>query len=199
MKKNKIITIISIILIILAIVIIVIKTRENNKLETEYTIPKVYFEGDISNMTSKEDERKISLKYVSNDINFESYALIKIQGTSSVYFEKKNYNIKLYEDENYEEKNKVDVGWGEQNKYCLKANWIDKTHARNVVTAKLAAEVQAKYNILNDTPNNGTIDGYPVEIYINDEFLGLYTWNIPKDAWMFNMDEDNENHIVFAN
>ena len=30
--------------------------------------------------------------------------------------------------------------------------------------------------------------------YLNDEFLGIYTMNIPKDAWMFNMDEDNEKH-----
>ena len=47
-KTNKGITLMAlvitiIILIILAIVIIVIKTKENNKLEKEYTIPKVYF------------------------------------------------------------------------------------------------------------------------------------------------------------
>lgn len=195
-NKNKLI-LIGILLILTIIPLIIIYNY--NKETKEYTIPKVYFEGDISNMLTKEDERKISLKYVSNDINFDTYALIKIQGTSSIAYEKKNYTIKLYEDENYENKNKVDVGWGKQNKYCLKANWIDKTHARNIVTAKLASEVQAKYNLFESTPHNGTIDGYPVEIYINGEFLGLYTWNIPKDAWMFNMDEDNENHIVFAN
>ena len=33
-------------------------------------------------------------------------------------------------------------------------------------------------------------------MYINDGFLGLYTWNIPKDAWMWNIDETNTNHIV---
>lgn len=195
--NKKRIIIIGILLILTIIPLIIIFNY--NKAKKEYVIPKVYFEGDISNMYSKEDERKISLKYVSNDINFESYALIKIQGTSSIGYEKKNYTIKLYEDENYDNKNKVDVGWGKQNKYCLKANWIDKTHARNIVTAKLASEVQKKYNLLEDTPHNGTIDGYPIEIYINGEFLGLYTWNIPKDAWLFNMDEENENHIVFAN
>ena len=57
-------------------------------------------------------------------------------------------------------------------------------------------EVQEKYSLFESSPNNGAIDGFPVEIYINDEFLGVYTWNIPKDAWMFDMDENNPNHLV---
>ena len=54
-------------------------------------IPKVYLEGDIENMTSKKDERKILLKYKSDEVNFESYTEIKIQGHTSLSFEKKNY------------------------------------------------------------------------------------------------------------
>ncbi len=133
-------------------------------------------------MVSKQDVRKILLKYESDSINFETYASIKIQGTSSVFYDKKNYNITLYNDEELNEKNKIDVGWGKQNKYCLKANWIDKTHARNIITAQLASEIQSKYNLFENTPNNGVIDGFPIEVYINGEFLGIYTWNIPKDA-----------------
>ena len=163
-------------------------------------LPKVYFEGNMSKMTKKSDEREIKIKYVSEELNFEAYAKIKPQGTSSLAYEKKNYTIKLYKDKEYENKLKIDtgLGWGKQYKFCLKANWIDKTHARNIVTARIASNIQDKYNLFENTPNNGVIDGYPVEIYLNDEFLGLYTWNIPKDAWMFNMDEDNENHIVLG-
>ena len=50
--------------------------------------------------------------------------------------------------------------------------------------------------MLNDLPNHGSIDGFPVEIYINNNFLGLYTWNIPKDEWMWNIDKNNPNHIA---
>ena len=163
-------------------------------------LPKVYFEGNMSKMTKKSDEREIKIKYVSEELNFESYAKIKPQGTSSLAYEKKNYTIKLYKDKEYENKLKIDtgLGWGKQYKFCLKANWIDKTHARNIVTARIASNIQDKYNLFENTPNNGVIDGYPVEIYLNDEFLGLYTWNIPKDAWMFNMDEENPNHIALV-
>lgn len=162
------------------------------------SIPRVYFEGDISNMTTKEDKRSIKIKYKSKDMKFETYAEIKIQGTSSIYYDKKNYTITLYEDEAHESKNKIAMNeeWGAQSKYCLKANWIDKTHSRNIVTARIAATIQEKYGLFEDTPHNGTIDGFPIEVYINKEFLGIYTWNIPKDEWLWNMDDENPNHIV---
>ena len=165
-------------------------------------IPKVYFQGDMSNMLTKSDERNIVIKYKdkSGDKEFETYAKIKLQGTSSLAYDKKNYTITLYEDENYENKNKIIMNedWGAQSKYCLKANWIDKTHSRNIVTARIAATIQEKYGVFTNTPHNGTIDGFPIEVYINNEFLGIYTWNIPKDEWMWNMDDENPNHIVIS-
>jgi len=161
-------------------------------------IPKVYFEGDISNMTDKKDEREILLKFTSDNLSFEKFAKIKVQGSSSLVYDKKNYTINFYENDSFEKKSKVDMkkGWGEQSKYNLKANWIDKTHSRNIVSARLAGKIQEKYGVLNDLPNHGSIDGFPVEVYINNEFLGLYTWNIPKDDWMFNIDKNNPNHLV---
>ena len=161
-------------------------------------IPKVYIEGDINNMTTKKDERKVLLKYKSDELNFEKNTKIKVQGSSSLAYEKKNYTINLYEDDSFEKKSKIDLkkGWGKQSKYNLKANWIDKTHSRNIVSARIAGKVQEKYGVLNELPNHGSIDGFPVEVYINNEFLGLYTWNIPKDAWMWNIDENNLEHIV---
>ena len=161
-------------------------------------IPKLYLEGNISEMHEKSDIRQISFQFTQNDQTTIGFCDLKIQGNSSLQYEKKNYTIKFYQDEAHETKLKMDVGWGKQSKYCLKANWIDKTHARNVVTAKLAAQIQQKYDVLSDAPCSGLVDGFPVEIYSNGEFLGLYTFNIPKDAWQFGMDSDNPNHIVFC-
>ena len=154
------------------------------------SLPRVDIEGDISNMQTKADVRKMKIKYSSDEVNFESYIEIKLQGSTSLSFEKKNYTIKLYKDSEYKEKNKVEVNkdWGKQSKYCLKANWVDDvTQARNIVSARIAAKVQAKYNVFTNTPHNGTIDGFPIEIYNNDNFLGIYTWNIPKDDWLWHL------------
>ena len=194
-SKNTILKLIFIILIAFGFIIL-----KSSLTFATTDIPKVYFEGNISEMLDKKDERKINIKYESKDKNFETKAKIKIQGTSSIYFEKKNYTINLYKDDSYEEKEKIDVGkgWGAQSKYCLKANWIDKTHSRNIVSARIAAKIQKKYGVLTELPNNGLIDGYPVEIYSNNEFLGLYTWNIPKSDWMWGLDEDNPNNIALV-
>lgn len=180
------------------IVILIITLTFNIKNIKAEEIPKVFLTGNIENMKSKSDERKVILTYVSNDLTFKAYTKIKIQGNSSLKYDKKNYTIKLYENNKYNDKKNVDVGqnWGEQNKYYLKANWIDKTHSRNIVTSNIVSTIQKKYNLFMDCPNNGQIDGFPTEVYINNEFLGLYTWNIPKDNWMLNMDNNDPNHIA---
>ncbi len=160
--------------------------------------PKFYFTGDMSNMNDKKDVRDITFEYRSRDQILTGAAKIKPQGTSSMAYAKKNFTINFYKDGSYAEKLGVNVGWGAQDEYCLKANWIDKTHSRNVVSAKLVGEMQAKYGLFENAPNGGAIDGFPVEVYINGQFHGLYTMNIPKDDWMFAMDDDNPNHIVIC-
>lgn len=169
-------------------------------LNMETDLPKLYFEGDITEMLTKEDVRDIEVTYQDGDTTFSGFASLKVQGSSSLSYDKKNYTIKFYADEAHEEKLRVNVkeGWGEQYEYCLKANWIDKTHSRNVVTANIVTEVQQQYGLLEEAPANGAIDGFPVEIYSNGEFWGLYTFNIPKADWQFAMDEDNPDHIVIC-
>ena len=158
--------------------------------------PKLYFNGDMTGMATKKDVREITFEYRSSNQTVSGNAKIKIQGASSTRYDKKNYTINFYKDSTFDDKLKIDVGWGAQNQYCLKANWIDKTHSRNVVSAKLAGQMQKKYGLFETAPNNGAVDGFPIEVYINGSFHGLYTMNIPKDEWMFNMDKDNPNHIV---
>lgn len=160
-------------------------------------IPRLYLQGDIEGMWERTDVRKVTVEYQDGDRVVTSYAMLKPQGDSSIVFSKRSYNIKLYQDENCTRKKQVNFGWGSESRYCLKANWTDKTHARNIVSARLAAEIQEKYNVLESAPHNGLIDGYPIEVYSNNDFLGLYTLNIPKNEWLFGMDEEKKNHLVF--
>lgn len=194
MKKKVNLKVIGIVLVILGVSAAAIF----GVLWNHTDIPKLYLEGDISEMLEKSDERSISFTYDDGEQKVSGFAEIKIQGTSSVFYEKKNYTLKFFEDAEHENKLKIDVGWGAQSKYCMKANWIDRTHARNVVSAKLVSQMQEKYGLLEDAPRNGAVDGFPVEIYSNGEFLGLYTFNIPKDEWQFGMDGDDPNNIVIG-
>lgn len=159
-----------------------------------WSIPVIYITGDsLTDWGDKTDVRDAVLSYTEGGEEIFSTAItIKPQGSSSLYYDKKNFTIKL------------DTGvtlvdrWGEQSKYCLKANYIDPTHAGNVVSAQLAGEMNSYYGVLTDAPNNGSIDGFPCWVVLNGEPAGLYCWDIPKDAWMFGMDEDNPDHIVMC-
>ena len=169
----------------------------------ENDIPKIFINGEIP--TTK-DAVLAELTYISKTLNFHSYITIKCQGTSSMKYPKKNFTIALFEDEARSVKQKIAFkNWGEQNKFCLKANWIDISHARNVVSARLWGDIvesRADYEtlpeLLKATPNNGAIDGFVIKVYNNGIYQGRYTWNIPKDKWMFNMDDELNNHCVLC-
>lgn len=166
-------------------------------------IPMVYIAGTIP--TSK-DYVAGELEYVSKTTRFKAYTLIKLQGTSSLAHPKKNFTINLYKDEDHNvELNKEFKNWGAHNNFVLKADYIDILHARNVVCAKLWSKVVASrsdYDTLpeelRNSPNNGAIDGFPIKVYIDGVYNGLYNWTIPKCTWMFGMDEVNENHVVLC-
>lgn len=166
-------------------------------------IPSVFFNG--TNPVTK-DEYLCEMDYVSKTERFHAYVKIKAQGTSSLVYPKKNYTIKMYSDSGYENKLKKNFkGWGKQNKFCLKANYIDHTHARNIVCAKLWTETvksRPDFNTLpiemRESPCVGAIDGFPIRVYYNGIYQGVYTWNIPKDAWQWNMDDENPNHVLMC-
>lgn len=164
-------------------------------------IPKVFIDGVIP--TTKDDVLA-TLQYVSKTEEFFAYIKIKCQGTSSMSYPKKNFTIKLYSDEARETKiKKVFKDWGiAESKFVLKANYIDHSHARNIVSARLWNEVVSSESDIPEelkaSPNNGAVDGFPVKIYTNGTYQGIYTWNIGKDAWMWNMDEDNPNHVLLC-
>lgn len=159
-------------------------------------IAKIYITGNIDNMVDKKDVRTVKVAFKSSDINFESYATLKLQGASSLEYPKKNYNINFFKDKNLEDKYKVNFKWGNYSKYTLKANWLDPTHTRNLVASDIAGDINAKYGYFKGTPNNGVIDGFPLEVYVNGKFYGIYTLNLHKE-YMFD-DGSGRDYILIS-
>lgn len=147
---------------------------------TPYNLPILHLTGDTALMT-KDNEVTLNYTYGSRG----GTCTCKWQGSSSLMWAKKNYTIKF--DNAFE----AVEGWGAQKKYCFKANFIDHSHARNLISAKLWGQIVKSRTTANETlnalPNAGAVDGFPCVIMLNGEFHGLYTWNIPKDGWMFGM------------
>jgi len=162
----------------------------------EPSIPVVSLDGDClidyTNWNDKSTYYPATLSFSDGETSFAKEIEIKPQGTSSLFAPKKNFTVKFAEGIEF-----VD-SWGAQEKYVLKADYIDPTRSGNVVSAKLAAEMNQKYGVLVDTPNYGVIDGFPVWVKINGEDAGIFNLTIPKDAWMFGMDENDPNHLVLA-
>nr|DAJ06238.1 MAG TPA: CotH kinase protein [Caudoviricetes sp.] len=168
-------------------------------------MPRIYFsEGTLP--TSK-TATVMKFDYYSKTNEYHGYVDIKCQGTSSMGYPKKNFTIKPYKDKAKTSKLKIDFkGWGKQSKFVLKANWIDISHLRNVVSARLWGDIvktRADYTtalpeLLRTSPNQGAIDGFPVLVYSNGVYQGRYTLNIPKDKWMSNMDDTLDTHCILC-
>lgn len=158
---------------------------------TQYNLPILYLNG---NTTGISKDTKVTLNYIYNER--KGTCTLKWQGASSIRYPKKNYTI------TFDQKFEAKTGWGTQKKYCLKANYIDFSHARNVVSAKLWGQMvksrDTKNEKLYNLPNGGAIDGFPIMLVINDIYQGLYSFNIPKDKWMFGMGTGEKECIVCA-
>ena len=178
----------------------------NNLEPSNNDIPNVYFTGDISGM-NKEVEKILTFSYKSNTKKINGFVKMKWQGTSSLSYPKKNFTIKMFKDEGCLNKDKHTFkNWGyETNKYVLKANYIDHSHARNIVSARLWNDVvksRKDYSLLpteyQSMPNGGGIDGFPIKVYINGVYQGLYTWNIGKEGWTYGMKSEKDTYAVLC-
>ena len=166
-------------------------------------IPTIFISGSIPDSKSYVAGE---LEYVSKTTKFHAYTYIKLQGNSTLRLPKKNYTVNLYSDENRNVRlNKEFKNWGFHNNFVLKADYNDILHARNVVGAKLWSKVvqsRSDYDTLpeelKNSPNHGAIDGFPVRVYVNGTYNGLYTWAIPKCDWMVGMDSTNANHVLLS-
>lgn len=162
-------------------------------------VPRVFFNGALPT-TKDQGKVKLKVEYHSRTKSIVEWCTLKVQGDSSASYPKKNFNMAMFHDEALTEKDKHNFrGWGRTSKFCLKANWIDHLHARNVVNAKLYGQMcRTRADWLNyperfrESPNCACVDGFPVMVYANGVYQGLYTWNIAKDDFMSNMDDESE-------
>lgn len=188
----------------------------------KYGIPVLYLWG--SNILSLKDKSKT----LKNEVTYKfphfhvqgTVTKFKVQGASSVGLPKKNYTLNL--DQDFE----AFSGFGKQHKYVIKANYLDASQSLNVVNAKLWGKIRATHYQVSDalqdnagnylTDNNGNhiiaetdpqlsiggnygaVDGFPIAVYINDQYWGLYSFNIPKDDWMAKMPSEAGYAIVDA-
>lgn len=144
---------------------------------------------------------------------FEKPVDLEWQGSSSRNFPRKNLAITWLNDDGED----CDVRFGSMiatSDYHLKANFIDATQSRNVCSCRLYEQMQQTRSyprrpwqevvatdatdarLLFDNGAMGHIDGFPVEVYHNGEYWGLFTMNLKKDRKNFRMEKKNHKEII---
>ena len=161
----------------------------------ENDIPIVEIDGELP--TSKwQGELPVKITYKSLTTQFTNWATLKVQGDSSTQYPKKNFTLKMFSNSERTTKDKrVFRDWEKANKFVLKANWVDHSHARNIVNARIWTQVvrsRSDFDALPSDLKNShiAIDGFPIKIFANGIYQGLYTWNVPKSA-LYGLNDDS--------
>ena len=91
--------------------------------------------------------------------------------------------------------------WGEGSKYVLKANYTDPSAIRNIALSSLYGQIAHSIDLDDhyaSLVNGGAVDGYPVLLYVNGQYFGLYNWVIRKDKWLFGMGDNDAGEAVLT-
>lgn len=67
-----------------------------------------------------------------------------------------------------------------ENVFCLKADYVESSHANNTGIAKFINDCVYDTKTpmqLADSDCRTTINGFPIEVYVNGEYLGVYNFN----------------------
>ena len=178
---------------------------------------KLYFVGKLP--TDDSDARKPeSLTFKMYDDNekflFAGNCELAIQGHGSATVPKKGYTFDLYNSNN----DALSVKFGDMvavDSFHLKAYYSDRTHSRDVGGCKLWRDMISTLSYplskVNNKPvelstsvkkdNQYTADanyypnGFPIAVYINGTFQGLFTFRHKKTRQNYALDNSNFGHI----
>ena len=172
-----------------------IKDKKEQKKKWDFnhsdTIPTMYFYGEqevVDSMT-KDNKVPLRIKYISTDDKQygESFdlenCLVQWQGTSSLQYAIKNYKIRLQSADGTKFKRPLREGMIPESKFTLKADYMESSHANNTGAAKIVNRYLYDSKLPPQQDNEkvvSAIDGFPVKLYINDELIGVFNFNLDK-------------------
>lgn len=172
--------------------------------KNNYDLPQLQIE---SQNLITENWQSAPFTFIDGKRKVKGYLQFAIQGDSSRNYPKKNLKVKFFKDKDCKKKLKwkPKASWQANHKYNIKANYIDATQARNLVNASLFAKATAITPFIHNSQkpllksqNLGQMEGFSIELYFDNEYYGLMTFNIKKDDKPFGMDSDNKDNEVIV-
>ncbi len=161
-----------------------------------------------------EGDLPVILTFTAGGATLNAYGEIKVQGTSTEKWPKKNWTLKFYADKNRSELLRLKIGDSvASDKWVAKAEWVDPTMLRNALSYRLwEAMVKSrdhfpqyevdqawfgKDNMFTgvQTGAQGFPKSHPIHIKVNGEHYGISILLLGHDPRNFNIDKANPKHI----
>ena len=155
-------------------------------------MPMMYITADPAELDLMTNEHRVEVSMTYYSPNSELYGetlttatncLMYWQGTSSIGYNIKNYNLILRDSNRQEIEYSPYPNCIPQSLFCLKANYMESTNAHNVGLAEFVRKyLYTKNNPAQNEDSNAsrTVQGFPMLLYINNEFVGLYDFNLDR-------------------
>lgn len=146
-------------------------------------IPKIFIQTNLDSL--RIDERiacRIAFKDELNTFEFQNKkAKIRYRGNTSFFYPKKHFSLKFQE--------KVSlINLPARKTWILDASYIDKTFLRN----KISYELFRAFDSTNVSAQNNF-----VEIYINQQYHGLYLLTQRVDKQLLNLNKNDSTSVLF--
>lgn len=172
---------------------------------TNTGIPQLSLGGDMTGIDNK-NAVKMTYKLVDGfgSVISQGWASVRTQGDSSSLWEKKNYRIKFFSDEEMTKSVALTINpeMVAQNDVTIKANYIDDSQARNNVLQQINRDIVTNRpglsEFFDNTLNYGAVEGYPMTLNLLGNtvpFNGLYTWNYGSKALLYGLDKNSTQQI----
>lgn len=183
----------------------IIKVNYNKPIKIIIYNDKYYYETTIQltnlpliNIESEYDITNNDTESVFNYINNDSKekiikhnSKIHVRGATSQRFDKKSYKINMY-DKNYNNEKEANISnfyYG--NSFILDAVYRDSSKIRNVLSTEL-------WNGISNNYNNVNIYSEFVELFINNEYEGVYVFTEPinRRSLKLNKSSNNDTSVI---
>lgn len=169
----------------------------------EDAIARLNLRGSLDGI-GKKQKVTLQAEFISREHQFTCQGVMTLQGHSTFGLTKRNYTIRFYDDPEADDEHKIQFGqWKKEHKFILKANYADLTQCRNLVGASIWHSMTASReklpNRIAALPTLGAVDGFPVAVYLNETFIGLYTMNLHKDDDLYQMKTNEKAALMICN
>lgn len=166
-------------------------------------IPEMNLEGNFDGM-GKDLPVNLKIDYRSKGVLGTDFSLpscpVEWQGDSTLQYVVKNYSIKLYQENGDKFKVKPVSTWPSTHRVWTKANMMDSSSAVSAGIAKMLSELYIEKTppMMDKKSDLYTVQCFPMLMYNNDKFAGIYNWMLPPKANPLGLDEEKPFNYSFG-